>query len=229
MSPREKYRAAPKRKRASPSGGAPAQERELRAQGRKTMRRLLDASIVVFDRRGYHAARVDDIVKGARTSHGTFYLYFANKEDLFKALVTDVAQEMASVSDSLGRLGPGPAGFDELRRWLARFSEVYWRNGPVLRAWNEAATDDGEFGELGVKVTSAFSRALIKRVREASPTTGIDPTVATLALVAMIERLHYYILIDNIPIDREALIDTLAIIAHQGLFGSSSGGRRSSA
>ena len=62
--------------------GTPAQNRELRAQGRKTMRRLLDAGMRVFAERGFHAARVDDIVRAARTSHGTFYLYFANKEDL---------------------------------------------------------------------------------------------------------------------------------------------------
>ena len=51
------------------------------------MRRLLDAAIVVFDERGYHAARVDDIVRVAETSHGTFYLYFSSKENLFQALV----------------------------------------------------------------------------------------------------------------------------------------------
>ncbi|MHB8464780.1 MAG: helix-turn-helix domain-containing protein, partial [Acidimicrobiales bacterium] len=67
------------------AGGGPAQERTLRAQGRRTMRRLLDAAIVVFDKRGYHAARVDDICKVAHTSHGTFYLYFSSKDDLFRA------------------------------------------------------------------------------------------------------------------------------------------------
>lgn len=70
---------------------ADAAGRELRARGRKTRRRLLDAGIDVFARRGFHAARVDDIVKAAKTSHGTFYLYFSNKEDLFAALVADVA------------------------------------------------------------------------------------------------------------------------------------------
>jgi AcrR family transcriptional regulator len=38
------------------------------------MQRLLDAGVEVFAARGYHAARVDDIVKVAETSHGTFYL-----------------------------------------------------------------------------------------------------------------------------------------------------------
>ena len=43
----------------------------------------------VFADRGFHAARVDDIVRSARTSHGTFYLYFTNKEDLLRALATE--------------------------------------------------------------------------------------------------------------------------------------------
>ena len=59
----------------------------MRAQGRKTMRRLLDAGMRVFADRGFHAARVDDIVRAARTSHGTFYLYFTNKEDLLRAFL----------------------------------------------------------------------------------------------------------------------------------------------
>src|SRR6266581_233794 len=70
-------------KRPSLGGGRPAQDRELRAQGRQTVRRLLEAGLAEFDQRGFQAVRVDDIVRRARTSHGTFYLYFANKEDLF--------------------------------------------------------------------------------------------------------------------------------------------------
>src|SRR5437879_679565 len=116
-------------------GGAPAQERELRAQGRKTMRRLLDAAMVVFEKRGFHAARVDDIVKVAKTSHGTFYLYFANKEDLFRALARDVADHMTELSESLGPVGPDEAGYQELRDWLGRFSQLYLHYGPVVRAW----------------------------------------------------------------------------------------------
>src|SRR5437660_12891034 len=107
--------SATPRRRLSTRGGAPAQERELRAQGKKTMRKLLDAAMVVFEKRGYHAARVDDIVKVAKTSHGTFYLYFANKEDLFRALVADVAEEMTTLADSLGDVRSDESGFTELR------------------------------------------------------------------------------------------------------------------
>ena len=43
--------------------GSPAEGRELRARGQRTVRKLLDAGIEVFGTKGYHAARVDDIVK----------------------------------------------------------------------------------------------------------------------------------------------------------------------
>jgi AcrR family transcriptional regulator len=218
-------RAAGGRKKAArpapggPRGGAPAQERELRAQGKKTMRKLLDAAMVVFERRGYYAARVDDIVKVARTSHGTFYLYFANKEDLFRALVADVSEEMTVLARSLGPIGPDDEGYLELRAWLERFSDLYVRYGPVLRAWTEAETDDSQLGLLGNEVTRSFSRYLIARVRESSADSTVNPEIATLALLAMIERFHYYLLSRNLELDHEEMLDTLTTIVHTGLFG----------
>ena len=54
-------------------------------------------------------------MKLAKTSHGTFYLYFANKEDLFRALAAEVADEMQALAESLGPLEPGPDGRAALR------------------------------------------------------------------------------------------------------------------
>ena len=183
------------------------------------MRKLLDAAMEVFDRRGYHAARVDDIVKVANTSHGTFYLYFANKEDLFRALLADVSSEMNALARTLGPVGPGHDGRDELREWLSRFSDLYTHYGPVLRAWTEAETEDSEFGRLGTEMTREFGRALSGRIREANADGRLDPTIATLSLTAMIERLHYYLLSRDMTVDRERMLDTLATIVHTGHFG----------
>src|SRR3954447_19762589 len=104
---------------ATEQGGQPAQLRALRAQGKRTMRKLLDAGMKVFDERGYQAARVDDVVKAARTSHGTFYLYFSNKEDLFRVLAEDCVAAMDRLE--LEPVDPGAAGYDALRQWLAGF------------------------------------------------------------------------------------------------------------
>jgi AcrR family transcriptional regulator len=205
--------------RAANRGGAPAQERELRAQGRKTMRKLLDAGMVVFERRGYHAARVDDIVKVARTSHGTFYLYFSNKEDLFRALLADVARELTALAESLPeRIAPGAEGYTALREWLSRFIEIYGHYGPVIRAWTEADVDDSDIGALGEEVTGEFASALIGRLSAAAVDVA-HPQLAALATIAMIERFNYYVVSRRIDADRDDILDTLATILHAGVFG----------
>ena len=80
------------------------------------MRKLFDAGMRVFAERGYHAARVDDIVRAARTSHGTFYLYFANKEDLLRALAVDCAEDLAKLADHIGPITPDEQGFARAAR-----------------------------------------------------------------------------------------------------------------
>jgi AcrR family transcriptional regulator len=221
--------AATPRRKLSTRGGAPAQERELRAQGRKTMRKLLDAAMTVLEKRGYHAARVDDIVKVARTSHGTFYLYFANKEDLFRALLADVAEEVATLADTLGPVTPDEAGYRELRGWLGRFSDMYVHYGPVIRAWTEAEVEGDDVGRMGEEVLTTVATALIRRISESNDSGDFDPQVAALATVAMIERLHYYLLSRQIDVARDDLLDTVASLLHVGVFGGTRRRRRRSA
>ena len=193
------------------------------------MRKLLDAAMTVLEKRGYHAARVDDIVKVARTSHGTFYLYFANKEDLFRALLADVAEEVGALSDTLGPVGPDEAGYRELRGWLGRFSDLYVHYGPVIRAWTEAEVEGEDVGRMGEQVLTAVASALVYRISDVNDSADFDPQVAALATVAMVERLHYYLLSRQLDVSRDDLLDTLATVLHVGVFGGTRRRRRRSA
>src|SRR5688572_3993102 len=134
---------------ALPRAGSPAEGRELRPRGQRTVRRLLDAAARVLRKRGYHNLRVDDVVRAAKTSHGTFYLYFANKEDLLRALVVDVADDMSGHAATLGDLTADDAGREALRSWLSGFGELYRKHAPVIRAWVEAEIDTHDFARVG--------------------------------------------------------------------------------
>ena len=50
-------------------------------------RQILHAAREVFGERGLAASRLDDIAKRAGLSKGTIYLYFSNKEELFREVV----------------------------------------------------------------------------------------------------------------------------------------------
>lgn len=50
---------------------------------------LLDAALTLFVEKGYAATRVEEVAKRAGVSKGTLFLYFASKEELFKAVVRE--------------------------------------------------------------------------------------------------------------------------------------------
>lgn len=50
---------------------------------------LLAAALDLFVERGYAATRLDDVAARGGVSKGTLYLYFDNKEELFKAVVRE--------------------------------------------------------------------------------------------------------------------------------------------
>jgi len=73
--------------------------RLTRAERRQQTRaRLLDAAGQVFARRGFHAATVDEVADAAGYTKGAVYSNFANKDELFLALLDQrVAAQLQQV------------------------------------------------------------------------------------------------------------------------------------
>lgn len=197
---------------------SPNEERELKSQGKKTMGNLLDAGISVLTEKGYHAARVDDIVKAAAVSHGTFYLYFSNKQDLLRAMAVQCAGEMVSVIEALDEVDAGPDGLETVRAWLTDFLETYRRYGVVIRAWMEDTVTDNELVRLGGNTFGAVTSSLVERIRSADAPHIDDPDLAAAALLALIERFTYFVTSRGIPFDDSEVLDTLALVVHRGFF-----------
>lgn len=61
---------------------------------------LLAAALDLFVERGYAGTRLDDVASLAGVSKGTLYLYFENKEELFKAVVREnIVAALADAED----------------------------------------------------------------------------------------------------------------------------------
>ena len=52
-------------------------------------REICAAALDVFARKGFAAARLDEIARQAGVSKGTLYLYFKSKEELFQVMVRE--------------------------------------------------------------------------------------------------------------------------------------------
>ena len=201
--------------------GAPASKRVLRSQGRRTMRRLLDAAMVAFDKRGYHATRVNDVVEIAKTSHGTFYLYFSNKEDLLRALVAEAASEGQKLYEAISTLPAhgGAPEWEDVHTWTKAYSELWTRYAPLFRAWTDLAAIDPELLEIIRNTFMVMSSALAKQIDANCSDRRMDPDAAGLATLAMLDRFHYLREFVGQPIDDVAL-ETITTMVYRALFDS---------
>jgi len=60
---------------------------------------ILDAALACFAEKGFAATRMDEIAARAHITKGTIYLYFQNKDELFKALARQsIGAQLADVS-----------------------------------------------------------------------------------------------------------------------------------
>ncbi len=79
---------------------------------------IVAAALEVFAEKGFAAARLEDIAKRAGVSKGAIYLYFATKEDIFRAVVEQgVAPNLSAVQNILAN---ADADFPVLLRGLVK-------------------------------------------------------------------------------------------------------------
>jgi len=66
---------------------------------------IVEAALAVFAEKGFAAAKLDDIALRAGISKATLCLYFATKEEIFRAVARAA---VASLLEALGSQGEGP-------------------------------------------------------------------------------------------------------------------------
>jgi AcrR family transcriptional regulator len=199
--------------RPSLGGGTPAQDRELRAQGRETVRKLLEAGTIEFEERGFNGVRVDDVVKRAGISHGTFYLYFANKEDLFKALLRDALHDMEIVTGDFPVVTSDETGLRLLRAWVRKFSAAYAAHGTVLRTLSSANAQMDMFAD-GLQLFGSLTEAMTTGMTASAAAAGHHQENAELtafACIMMIERVNF-VMTTEVPLPEDLMADKIADI-----------------
>lgn len=95
-----------------PAASPKAPGRRRRKEARPA--ELTAAALECFVDKGYAATRLEDVAAAAGVSKGTLYLYFANKEALFKAVVREGV--LPALADGEAMVAGFSGGSDELLR-----------------------------------------------------------------------------------------------------------------
>src|SRR5439155_10719058 len=111
-----------------------SQEPRWRRLPEERPQQIIDAALAIFGERGLAGARLEDIAKRAGLSKGTIYLYFPNKEELFREMVRDIVVGHLEVAERAVR--DSTASVTET---LTDFMRQYWKRirgphfGPLFR------------------------------------------------------------------------------------------------
>src|ERR1051326_2399426 len=124
----------------------PRRERD-RLQRRKD---ILHAAERVFGEKGFHTASIEEIAKAAEYATGTIYLYFKDKDTLYRELFEQKIQELFDFIQA--RIGDDKDPIAALKRLIharmeffqqnSAFFQIYWRERLDLR-------NDGASGKWG--------------------------------------------------------------------------------
>jgi len=104
-------------------------ERERRAQRRE----MLSAALGLFSEKGFRHVSMQEIAEKSEFAIGTLYKFFRNKEDLYKALIT----ERADTFDEALKLAIGEPDqeIEKLRNYVKTKGELFRSNVSMIRLY----------------------------------------------------------------------------------------------
>lgn len=174
---------------------------------------LLDAASRLLARRPFAEVRVDDIVTKAGLAHGTFYLYFSDKDDLLLTLAEECRDVMVPLVRGLAEVPRGPGRDDALRAWLDTFLDSFRARGAVIRVWGERFPPTPELDSLALEIVAELVVHLGHLLDDVDGSSG---EARSIALLSLLERFPSWALSGHFDIDRYRLHETMAALIRRG-------------
>jgi AcrR family transcriptional regulator len=191
----------------------------VRPRAAATVRRLLDASALLFADRGYHGTGVDDVVSEAGFARGTFYKYFDEKLDLLLQLTRECADDMQALVSGFARIDPAsPGGPAQLRDWMAGYLPFHARYLGVMRAWLEGTSRDPRLLAVVRESTRDMHLAALQVLGRVSRPHPLDPDVAAVIQGALLERMPEEVLQQDPDRPAADTVELIAAVMERGLF-----------
>jgi len=192
---------------------APPRQLPATVRGARTRAALIAAARKVFERDGYLDAKLTDITKAARCATGSFYTYFANKDEIFAAVLEQAQQDM--MHPGMDRVSGTDDPYAVLEASNRAYLEAYRRNAKLMGLLEQVAQVDPEFRAFRSRRSDAFIRRNAAGIADLQQRgiagADVDPLLASRALSGMVSRLAYsiFVLAEQADTDFETLVATV--------------------
>ena len=178
----------PRIKSAKPASPAKSAQPKWRRRPEHRPQQIIEAALEVFGECGLANARLQDIAERAGVSKGTIYLYFPNKEELFREMIRQTA--VAKIERAEQGLTQGTPTAQ-----LLAFMQSYWafvRTPAFITIYRLVLGELHQFPDLAefyarevVARGQKLIGGIISRGIDAGEFREIDPMIAARMLVAL--------------------------------------------
>lgn len=188
---------------------------------------VVEASIEIFIKKGYHGTTIEDICKATGIAQGTIYIHFKNKLDVFRAVLNTIRDNFFSAmrpffAESQGDVADcGNEALNYIReKTLLILKAVHKERALMGMILRDAPGLDPEIDIILVQMKNFIltqietEHVIFQRmglIRKTDPRLSANLTLGTMAMVCMDE--HF----ENENLDIPGLTDQLCDLVFYGL------------
>lgn len=182
--------------------------------------KIIEAAGIVFSKKGFHRAKMDEIAEMAKVAKGTLYYNYSSKSKLFAATVT---QGLNSIMDAIEKNLESDLPFAEhFHSILSTLIRLYVSNSEVTRIYaNEMSSgiDDAVLVEIKNvrKKFNTFIEDQLKYGQEKGYLKPLSPHLCAMSIIGIIDTLCSHYLEDPNHDTLEEIIKTVYTILSTGL------------
>jgi AcrR family transcriptional regulator len=176
-------------------------------QKRMTRRRLIEGALAAFERKGYAATTIDDIVAEANASRATFYLHFKSKADVVLVMAQTLGRrwrELYLELTSGERLSR-----KELYDWVDAMAGHYRTNRASLAALEQAAAVEPEVAAVRLANHQESIAVVAGSIRRWYGGDEEDARVRAALLLGQMDRFFELWVIRGVEFDHARAIGTM--------------------
>lgn len=189
-------------------------DRKATTKGEMSRARLLKAAMQQFADKGFHAAKVSDIVKAAGLTQAAFYLYFPSKDAIFTELVEEYKQRLAELSNAGSLVTPleSSAVPDQVRENLRNLLSFVSASPELTRI---ALFESSEAEQIEAGILQLITRNLRNNQQAGHVRPDLPLEVAAESMMAIVERFILKLLQGKTDLD--SLVDDMANVICFGI------------
>lgn len=171
------------------------------------------AARALFEEHGFLETSVGAIATRARVAHGSFYTYFASKEEIFAEVADALIVEMQRVAAEEPHVDGGGSISERIERSNRGYIRAYQAHARMMAVLEQVAT----FNPRLATVRRTARRFWVQRSSEAIGRwqaqglidPGLDAGFAASALGSMVDRSAYVWIVLDEPFELERAVEQL--------------------